>query len=77
MAHCPPGSYPEQWDVAGLKESMDSVFGLQPPVEEWLEEEAVEQEIIIERLQKLADEHMEKKLRRWIRSAGTRSRSKS
>jgi preprotein translocase subunit SecA len=63
MVHCPPGSYPEQWDVAGLKESMDSVFGLQPPVEEWLEEEAVEQEIIIERLQKLADEHMEEKLK--------------
>ncbi|MGI8704798.1 MAG: preprotein translocase subunit SecA [Sphingomicrobium sp.] len=63
MAHCPPGSYPEQWDVEGLKESMDTVFGLEPPVEEWLEEEAVEQEIIVERLQKLADEHMEEKLK--------------
>jgi preprotein translocase subunit SecA len=63
MAHCPPGTYPEQWDVPGLKESMDAVFGLQPPVEEWLEEEAVEQELITERLQALADERMEEKLK--------------
>jgi preprotein translocase subunit SecA len=61
-AHCPPGTYPEQWDVEGLKESVDAIFGLQPPVEAWLEEEAVEQEAIVERLQKLADEAMEAKL---------------
>jgi len=61
MASCPAGSYPEQWDVAGLKESIDAVFGLQPPIDDWLEEEAVEQEIIIERLQKLADEKMAEK----------------
>jgi preprotein translocase subunit SecA len=63
MAHCPAGTYPEQWDVDGLKESIDAVFGLQPPIDDWLEEEAVEQEIMIERLQKLADEHMEEKLK--------------
>ena len=61
-AHCPPGTYPEQWDVEALKESIDAIFGLQPPVESWLEEEAVEQEIIIERLQKLADDAMDAKL---------------
>jgi len=60
--HCPPGTYPEQWDVAGLKESIELVFGLQPPIEEWLEEEAVEQEMIIERVQNLADETMAAKL---------------
>src|SRR5687767_4194478 len=54
MTHCPPGSFPEQWDVAGLKESIDAVLGLQPPVDEWLDEEAVEQEIMIERLQELS-----------------------
>ncbi|HET9810828.1 MAG TPA: preprotein translocase subunit SecA [Sphingomicrobium sp.] len=62
MAHCPPGSYPEQWDVGGLKESVETVLGLQPPLDEWLEEEAVEQEAIIERLQQLCDEHMAAKL---------------
>ncbi|MEO8455500.1 MAG: preprotein translocase subunit SecA [Sphingomicrobium sp.] len=59
--HCPPGTYPEQWDVAGLKESLDLVFALHPPVEEWLEEEAVEPELIIERLQELADSTMAEK----------------
>ena len=60
---CPPGTYPEQWDVAALKESVDVVFGFQPPIDDWLEEEAVEQEIIIERLQKLADDAMASKLK--------------
>ncbi len=54
--HCPPGTYPEQWDVDGLKESLDLVFGLYPPVDDWLQEETVEQEIIVERIQRLADE---------------------
>jgi preprotein translocase subunit SecA len=62
MAHCPEGTYPEQWDVAGLKESVDAVFGLQPPIDEWLEEEAVEQELISDRLLALADEHMAAKV---------------
>jgi len=71
MAHCPPGTYPEQWDVAGLKESVDVVFGLQPPIDDWLQEEAVEQEIVIERLQAQADEVMAAKLaevdpERWL-----------
>ncbi|MCH8615513.1 preprotein translocase subunit SecA [Sphingomonas sp. SM33] len=61
-ASCPPGSYPEQWDVNTLKESVEFIFGLQPPIDEWLEEDAVEQDIIIERLQKLADEAMAAKL---------------
>jgi preprotein translocase subunit SecA len=60
--HCPPGTYPEQWDVEGLKESLDAVFGLQPPVEEWLQEEAVEPEMVAERVQLLADESMSAKL---------------
>jgi preprotein translocase subunit SecA len=59
---CPEGTYPEQWNVEGLKESIDAVFGLQPPIDEWLEEEAVDPEAISERLQKLADDSMAAKL---------------
>src|SRR5438445_1406475 len=59
---CPPGTYPEQWDVEGLKESIDLVFGLQPPVDDWLQEEAVEPGMIVERLQGLADAAMAAKL---------------
>jgi preprotein translocase subunit SecA len=59
---CPEGTYPEQWDVEGLKEGIDAVFGLQPPIDQWLEEEAVDPEMIAERLQKLADDTMASKL---------------
>jgi preprotein translocase subunit SecA len=60
--NCPQGTYPEQWTVDELKESIDAVFGLQPPIDEWLEEEAVHPEMITERLQKLADEAMAAKV---------------
>ena len=62
-AHCPPGTYPEQWDVQGLKESVDAVLGLAPPIDDWLQEEAVEQEAIIERLQQMSDAVMDEKIK--------------
>ena len=70
-AHCPPGTYPEQWDVAGLKESVDEIFDLQPPIDDWMQEEAVEPEMIVERVLALADAAMEEKTRevdldRWV-----------
>ena len=34
--NCPDGTYPEQWNVEGLKDSIEAVFGLQPPLDEWL-----------------------------------------
>ncbi|MEO7635552.1 MAG: preprotein translocase subunit SecA [Sphingomicrobium sp.] len=60
--NCPPGSYPEQWNVAALKDSVDEVTGLQPPIDDWLEEEAVDPEMVAERLQDLADAAMAGKL---------------
>ena len=70
-AACPPGTYPEQWNVTELKDNVLAVLGLEPPIDEWLIEEAVEQELIVERLQGLADEQMAAKLAaaepdRWI-----------
>jgi len=59
----PPNTYPEQWDIALLKERTEKVFGLNPPYEEWVTEEAVEPEMFVERLQKLADDMMEEKAR--------------
>ena len=56
--NCPEGTYPEQWNVAELKDSVNDIFDLQPPIDDWLKEEAVEQDIIVERLQALADEAM-------------------
>ena len=61
-ASCPVGSYPEQWDIEGLKEKLGDVFGIAPPLEDWLEEDQVEQEIIEERIRAQTDEMMEAKL---------------
>jgi len=60
--NCPPGTYPEQWNVAELKDSIDAIFDIQPPVEDWLQEEAVEQHLIEERIQGLTDAAMAAKL---------------
>jgi preprotein translocase subunit SecA len=47
---CPPNTYPEQWDVELLKSRVEEVFGLTLPIDDWLEEEAVEPEMLIERI---------------------------
>ena len=59
--HCPPGTYPEQWDLPGLTESVDDVLGLQPPLQDWMAEESVEQEAITVRLQEMAEATMAQK----------------
>ncbi|MCO7571377.1 MULTISPECIES: preprotein translocase subunit SecA [Pseudomonas] len=38
-AHIPPQSLPEQWDVAGLEESIQSGFGVSLPIQQWLDED--------------------------------------
>ncbi|MEZ5679754.1 MAG: preprotein translocase subunit SecA [Erythrobacter sp.] len=59
---CPPGSYPEQWDIAGLKERTEEVLGINFPMEQWLEEEHVEPELIEERIREESDRIMENKV---------------
>jgi preprotein translocase subunit SecA len=59
---CPPNTYPEQWDVPLLKERVNQVFGLQPPVDDWLQEEAIEPEMLVERIRGLADAQIAEKM---------------
>jgi preprotein translocase subunit SecA len=59
---CPPGSYPEQWDIAGLKVKLDEIFGIVPPLDEWLHEDQVEPAIIEERLREQTDAMMDAKI---------------
>ncbi len=59
---CPPGSYPEQWDIAGLKARIEEVFGYQPPVDDWLTEDQVEPDMIEERLRADTDARIEAKM---------------
>jgi preprotein translocase subunit SecA len=48
--HCPEGSYPEQWNVAGLKADIERLFALDLPVDEWMTEDSVDQEAFIVRI---------------------------
>jgi preprotein translocase subunit SecA len=54
-AACPPNSYPEQWDIDGLKQNVANLLALDPPIDDWLKEDAVDPEMITERLQAAAD----------------------
>ena len=52
---CPPNSYPEQWDVAGMKERVASVLAVEPPIDDWMTEEAIDPELVEERIRTAAD----------------------
>jgi preprotein translocase subunit SecA len=58
---CPPNSYPEQWDVELLKTRVREVLGLEPPIDDWLKEEAVEPEMLVDRTRAIADAEIEEK----------------
>ena len=55
---CPPGSYPEQWNIETLKARTFETIGIELPIEAWLEEDGVEPEVIEQRLAELADARM-------------------
>lgn len=59
---CPPGTYPEQWNIAGLKEELERVLALTPDIDSWLKEDAVDPEIFVERLIELSDQALAEKV---------------
>lgn len=58
---CPPNSYPEQWDVAGMKQQLKDLLNLEPPIDGWMTEEAIDPEIVLERVSAEADAMVEAK----------------
>jgi len=52
---CPAGSYPEQWNIEQMKERVANILDLQPPIDDWMQEDAVDPEIFEQRIQQLAD----------------------
>ncbi|WP_277978535.1 preprotein translocase subunit SecA [Sphingomonas phyllosphaerae] len=52
---CPPNSYPEQWNVEGMKERLADILNLELPIDEWLKEDAIDPEVVTERVQAEAD----------------------
>ena len=59
---CPPGSYPEQWDIEGLKTRTAEVLGLEMPWDEILGQDGVEPEDIEQSLVAAADAKMAAKV---------------
>ena len=52
---CPPGSYPEQWNIEAMKERVANILELSPPIDDWMQEDSVDAEVFEERIQQMAD----------------------
>ncbi len=59
--HLPANSYAEQWDVDGLQTAVKEILGLEVPVSDWADEDGVDDDVIIDRLERASDMHMVKK----------------
>ncbi|PHQ63496.1 MAG: preprotein translocase subunit SecA [Sphingobium sp.] len=62
-ASCPPGTYPEQWNMDRLKARTAEILSLEPDFDSWLAEDAVDPEMIEGRLVALADEAVAEKVK--------------
>jgi preprotein translocase subunit SecA len=63
--HVPEHAYAEQWDVAGLREELTRVLGVDLPVDEWAKEEGIADEELLTRIESRVDEHMAAKVAQW------------
>ena len=63
--HVPEHAYAEQWDVAGLKEELTRVLGIDLPVDDWAKEEGIADEELLTRIEQRVDEHMAAKVAQW------------
>jgi len=63
--HVPEHAYAEQWDVAGLKEELTRVLGIDLPVDQWAKEEGIADEELLTRIEARVDEHMAAKVAQW------------
>ena len=60
--HIPAKSYADQWDASGLQTAVTETLGLDVPVSDWIAEEGIDDEDIIERLRKAGDTDMSTKI---------------
>ncbi|MBX9874283.1 MAG: preprotein translocase subunit SecA, partial [Sphingomonas sp.] len=58
---CPVGSYPEQWNVPMLVERAEALLGIAPPFGDWLNEDAIDPEIVEMRIREQADAYIAEK----------------
>ena len=58
----PAKSYPDQWNIQGLAQSVKETLGLDLPITKWADEEGIDDEDIIDRLREAGDAEMVKKI---------------
>ncbi|WP_395332615.1 preprotein translocase subunit SecA [Novosphingobium sp. BL-8H] len=59
---CPQGSYPEHWNIEGLKTKSAEMLALEVPIEAWIDEDGIDPELIEERIAAMAEAHMAEKM---------------
>jgi preprotein translocase subunit SecA len=59
--YMPPRTYAEQWEAEALREAVKTQLGIDAPVDQWAEEDGVDQDVVRERLELAADEFMASK----------------
>jgi preprotein translocase subunit SecA len=59
---CPPNSYPEQWKMDVLDERTRNIFGMELPLGDWAKQEAMEPEVLEQKLQTAVDTQVGEKI---------------
>ena len=67
--HIPPKSYPDQWDLDGLKDAVKEGINLDLPIDDWANEEGVDDELLTERIEDAANSMMEDKTKAFGKEA--------
>ena len=67
--HIPPKSYPDQWDLDGLKGALRDGMNLDLPVKDWANEEGVDDELLPQRIEDAANSMMAEKTKAFGKEA--------
>lgn len=67
--HIPPKTYPDQWDLDGLKEALKEGINLDLPINDWANEEGVDDELLTERIENAANSVMADKTKAFGKEA--------
>ncbi len=67
--HIPPKSYPDQWDLDGLKDAVKEGINLDLPIDDWANEEGVDDELLTERIEDAANSMMANKTKAFGKEA--------
>ena len=67
--YIPPKSYPDQWDLDGLKGALKDGMNLDLPVKDWANEEGVDDELLTQRIEDAANSMMAEKTKAFGKEA--------